>query len=153
MTHEPLDETDLAICAELSRDGRASYTDLGRRTGLSTSAVHQRVKRLEQRGVIVGYRAVVDPAAAGRALSAFVAIRPIEVSEPDDYPDRLRHISEIESCYSVAGDDSYLLHVRVAGSLELESLLTRIRQAANVSTRSTVVLSTPYEGRPPDVQQ
>ena len=67
---------------------------------------------------------------------------------PDDYPDRLRHISEIESCWSVAGDESYILKVRVGTPSDIEDLLARIRAQANVSTRTTIVLSTPYENRP-----
>ncbi|HSK57110.1 MAG TPA: Lrp/AsnC family transcriptional regulator [Jiangellales bacterium] len=146
-----MEDTDRLIVRLLADDGRMSYTDLGRATGLSTSAVHQRVRRLEQRGVIRGYRAVVDPEAAGLALTAFVSVKPIDPSEPDDAPERLRDIAEIESCYSVAGEESYLLKVRVATPGHLETLLARIRAAANVSTRTMVVLSTPYESRPPSL--
>ena len=67
-----------------------------------------------------------------------------------DYPDRLRGIREIESCWSVAGEESYILKIRVATPLALEELLARIRAAASVSTRTTIVLSTPYENRPVD---
>ena len=146
-----MEDTDRLIVRLLAEDGRMSYTDLGRATGLSTSAVHQRVRRLEQRGVIRRYAAVVDPEAAGLSLTAFVSVKPIDPSEPDDAPDRLRGIAEIESCYSVAGEESYLLKVRVATPADLETLLARIRAAANVSTRTTVVLSTPYESRPPSL--
>jgi Lrp/AsnC family transcriptional regulator, leucine-responsive regulatory protein len=146
-----VEETDRLIVRLLAEAGRMSYTDLGRATGLSTSAVHQRVRRLEQRGVIRRYAAVVDPEAAGLSLTAFVSVKPIDPSEPDDAPERLRGIAEIESCYSVAGEESYLLKVRVATPADLETLLARIRAAANVSTRTTVVLSTPYESRPPSL--
>lgn len=125
-----------------------SFTDLGRATGLSTSAVHQRVKRLEKRGIITGYRAVVDHELVGLPLTAFVSITPIDPSEADDYPERLRDIKEIESCWSVAGEESYILKVRVVKPRKLEDLLARIRSAANVSTRTTIVLSTSYEDRP-----
>jgi len=135
----------------LGRDGRMSYTDLGKSTGLSTSAVHQRVRRLEQRGVIRGYAAVVDAESVGLPLTAFISIRPIDPSAPDDAPERLRGLAEIEACHSVAGDESYILKVRVRAPSDLESLLARIRAEANVSTRTTIVLSTPYEQRPLDV--
>ena len=125
-----------------------SFTDLGKATGLSTSAVHQRVKRLEQRGLIKGYGATVDYDQVGLPLTAFISIRPIDPSQPDDSPERLSGITEIESCWSVAGDESYILKVRVAAPSDLEELLARVRAAANVSTRTTIVLSTPYEGRP-----
>ena len=92
-----------------------SFTDLGKATGLSTSAVHQRVKRLEQRGLIMGYGATVDHDQLGLPLTAFISIRPIDPSQPDDSPDRLAATSrEIESCWSVAGEESYILKVRVA---------------------------------------
>lgn len=133
----------------LTEDGRLSYTDLAERVGLSVSAVHQRVRRLEQRGVLLGYTARVSYESVGLPLTAFVAIRPLDPSQPDDAPERLSTLDQIESCYSVAGEDFYLLLVRVADPVELEKLLQQIRQAANVTTRTTVVLSTPYEGRPP----
>ena len=143
-----MEETDRTIVRLLAADGRMSFTDLGKATGLSTSAVHQRVKRLEKRGVITGYGAGVDHEELGLALTAFVSITPIDPSQPDDYPERLRDITEIESCWSVAGDESYILKVRVAKPSDLEELLARVRSVANVSTRTTIVLSTPYEGRP-----
>jgi Lrp/AsnC family transcriptional regulator, leucine-responsive regulatory protein len=146
-----VEDIDRAIVAALTVDGRLSYTDLAERVGLSVSAVHQRVRRLEQRGVIVGYAARVSFDAIGLAMTAFVAIRPLDQSQPDDAPDRLAHLPEIESCYSVAGEDFYLLKVRVGSPADLERLLQEIRKAANVTTRTTVVLSTPYEARPPRV--
>ena len=145
----PVEDLDRQIVALLAGDGRMSYTDLGRATGLSTSAVHQRVRRLEQRGVITGYAAVLDGDSVGLPLTAFVSIKPIDPSAPDDAPERLAELPEIEACHSVAGDESYILKVRVATPTDLEVLLGVIRSKANVSTRTTVVLSTPYEGRPP----
>ena len=142
-------DVDRALLAALAHDGRASYTELAERVGLSVSAVHQRVRRLEQRGVIKGYRAVLDAPSLGQGLTAFVSITPIDAGQPDDAPARLAHLSEIEACHSVAGVESYLLKVRVASPDALEALLHEIRAAANVSTRTTVVLSTFYEDRPP----
>ena len=144
-----VEEIDRAIVTALTLDGRLSYTDLAERVGLSVSAAHQRVRRLEQRGVLKGYSARVDYTALDLPLSAFVAIRPLDPSQADDAPDRLASLPEIEACYSVAGEDHYLLLVRVRGPQDLERLLQDIRSAANVATRTTVVLSTPYEGRPP----
>lgn len=143
-----VEEIDRAIVTALSTDGRLSYTDLAERVGLSVSAVHQRVRRLEQRGVIKGYAARVSYEALGLPLTAFVAIRPLDPSQPDDAPERLAGLPEIESCYSVAGEDFYLLLCRVASPVDLERLLQEIRSSANVTTRTTVVLSTPYESRP-----
>ena len=129
MSGVPLDELDRRLLSLLVEDGRRSYADLARDTGLSTSAVHQRVRRLEQRGAVTGYVARIDPAA------------------PDDAPARLAHLQAVEACHSVAGEESYILQVRVAGPAELEQLLQEVRAAAGVSTRTTVVLSTPWEGR------
>jgi Lrp/AsnC family leucine-responsive transcriptional regulator len=144
-----VEEIDRRIVTLLARDGRMSFTDLAKETGLSVSAVHQRVRRLEKRGVIRGYAALVDHDEIGLPLTAFVSIKPIDPAAPDDAPDRLSHLDTIEACYSVAGEESYILKVRVESPLALEELLQQIRAAANVSTRTTIVLSTPYEHRPP----
>lgn len=146
-----MEEIDRRIVQLLLADGRMSYTDLGKATGLSTSAAHQRVRRLEQRGVIKGYRAVVDHEAIGLPLTAFISVKPFDPAAPDDVPDRLKDLSEIESCHSVAGDENYILKVHVATPGALEGLLARVRSAANVSTRTTIVLSTPFEGRMPEL--
>ncbi len=149
MADTELEAIDRAIARELSADGRCSFTDLAERVGLSVSAVHQRVRRLEQRGVIRGYSARLNIDSVGLPLTAFISLTPTDPGAPDDYPQRLEHIHEIESCYSVAGDYSYVLLVRVGSPVLLEDLLRRIREAAKVSTKTTVVLSTPFEGRSP----
>ena len=142
-----MEDIDREILRLLLADGRMSYTDLGRSTGLSTSAVHQRVRRLEQRGVIKGYTAVVDFEAIGLPLTAFVSVTPLDPAAPDDLPDRLAHLPEIEACHSVAGSENYILKVRVPTPGALEGLLARLRGVASVSTRTTIVLSTPFEAR------
>lgn len=147
-----LEDTDGRIVGLLCRDGRMSYTDLARETGLSVSAAHQRVRRLEQRGVIRRYAAVVDPAAVGLPLTAFVALSPIDPAAPDDVPAQLADVAEVESCHSVAGTESYLLMVRVASPTALERLLAELRSRCGMATRTTVVLSTPFEGRPLPLQ-
>jgi Lrp/AsnC family leucine-responsive transcriptional regulator len=139
---------DRTIVERLAVDGRCSITELARLTGLSVSAVHQRVRRLEERGVIAAYTATIDPVAMGLPLTAFVSITPLDPAAPDDAPERLAGLSAIEACHSVAGAESYILKVRVADPMGLEVLLQQIRSQANVSTRTTVVLSTPYEHRP-----
>jgi Lrp/AsnC family leucine-responsive transcriptional regulator len=144
-----MEDIDRQIVELLCTDGRMSFTDLGKSTGLSTSAAQQRVRRLEQRGVLRGYAAVVDPEAIGLPLTAFISIKPIDAAAPDDAPEALADIGAIEACHSVAGDESYILKVRVATPGALETLLGEIRSKASVSTRTTVVLSTPFENRPP----
>jgi Lrp/AsnC family leucine-responsive transcriptional regulator len=141
-------DVDRVLLAALARDGRASYTELAEKVGLSVSAVHQRVRRLEQRGLITGYRATLDPRLLGLPLTAFVSITPIG-AQTEDPPALLAHLPAIEECHAVAGQESYILKVRVASPDALEALLREIRSTAHVSTRTTVVLSTPYEDRPP----
>jgi Lrp/AsnC family leucine-responsive transcriptional regulator len=143
-----MEALDLRILGLLARDGRMSYTDIGKETGLSTSAAQQRVRRLEARGIIRGYAARLDAAELGLGVTAFVAIKPFDPSQADDAPDRLRDIPEIISCYSVAGEPSYLLKVQVPTMSDLEAVLARIRARGKVSTHTTTVLSTPYEDRP-----
>ncbi len=147
-----LEEIDARITAVLAEDGRCSYTDLAERVGLSVSAVHQRVRRLEQRGVIRGYAARIDGEMVGLPLTAFVSLTPIDPAQDDDYPERLRQFVQIEACHSVAGVESYIVKVRVQSPAALEGLLGQIRAAANVSTRTTIVLSTPFEDRPTYVE-
>ncbi len=147
-----VEDIDRQIVSLLCRDGRISFTELSRQTGLSVSATHQRVRRLERRGVIQGYAAMIDPAGAGLPLTAFISIKPFDPAAPDDAPERLAHLPAIEACHSVAGDENYILKVRVASPSALEDLLQQIRASAGVSTRTTIVLSTPYENRPPDLE-
>jgi Lrp/AsnC family leucine-responsive transcriptional regulator len=146
-----VEEIDQMIVELLSADGRMSFTELAKQTGLSVSAAHQRVRRLERRGVITGYAALINPEDVGLPLTAFVSIKPFDPAAPDDAPQRLAHLQEIEACHSVAGEENYILKVRVASPVALEDLLQEIRTAASVSTRTTIVLSTPYENRPPAV--
>jgi len=146
-----VEEIDRKIVSLLSRNGRMSFTELARQAGLSVSAVHQRVRRLEADGVITGYVALCNADVIGLPLTAFVSIKPFDPAAPDDLPNRLSNLEAIEACHSVAGDENYILKVRVASPTALEDLLQQIRTLANVSTRTTVVLSTPYENRPPGV--
>jgi len=144
-----VEEINAAIISLLASDGRMSFTELARRTGLSVSAAQQRVRRLEERGVIKGYAAIINADEIGLPLTAFVSIKAFDPAAPDDAPERLAYLTAIEACHSVAGDESYILKVRVASPRELEDLLQEIRAAANVSTHTTIVLSTPFENRPP----
>jgi Lrp/AsnC family leucine-responsive transcriptional regulator len=144
---ESLDDIDRTLVRALVADGRARLSELAASAGLSVSAVQSRVRRLEARGVVTGYTAQINPEAVGNLLSAFVAITPLDPSQPDDAPARLEHFEAIESCQSVAGEESYILFVRVESARALEDLLQRIRTTANVRTRSTIILHTFYSGR------
>ena len=142
------DPIDAKIVQQVSLDARATLAQVSKAVGLSVSAVQTRLRRLEARGVITGYRALLDPEAVGKSLSAFIEITPLDPSQPDNAPELLEHLTEIEACHSIAGDASYILFVRVATPRDLEALIRDIRLAASVRTRTTVVLQTFYENRP-----
>jgi Lrp/AsnC family leucine-responsive transcriptional regulator len=143
-----LDARDRAIVTALQEDGRATYADVARRVGLSASSVHDRVRKLEELGVIRGYRAEIDAEAVGLFVTAIVAVMPLDPKQPDDLPDRVVEFPEVEDCLSVAGEANYILKVRTRTTSDLEDLLRRIREKAGVQTRTTVVLSIPFEDRP-----
>jgi Lrp/AsnC family leucine-responsive transcriptional regulator len=143
-----LDDRDLDILAALQEDARATYADIGRRVGLSASSVHERVRKLEGAQVIRAYRADVDPEALGLFVTALIAVTPLDPTQPDDLPDRVREFSEIEDCFSVAGESNYVLKVRTKTTSDLEELIHRLREKGEVQTRTTIVLSVPFESRP-----
>ncbi len=143
-----LDERDVAIIRALQEDARATFADIGKRAGLAPSSVHERVRRLEQAGVIRGYRAEVDPQALGLFVTALVSVTPLDPTAPDDIPERVLDLPEIEDCHSVAGTENYVLKVRTRTTADLEDFLQRLREKAVVQTRTTVVLSTSFEHRP-----
>jgi Lrp/AsnC family leucine-responsive transcriptional regulator len=143
-----LDDRDLDIVAALQDDARATYADVAARVGLSASAVHDRVRKLEHQGVIKGYAAVVDPEALGLFVTALVAASPLDPRQPDDLPERVAEFPEVEDCYSVAGETNYVLKVRTKTTSDLEELIRRLREKANVDTRTTIALSIPFERRP-----
>jgi len=107
--------------------------------------------------LIAEEQGVIDWSVAARTVSGqnvsgdLHLVKPFDTAAPDDAPERLAHLGAIEACYSVAGEENYILKVRVASPAALENLLQEIRSAAGVSTRTTIVLSTPYENRPPEL--
>jgi Lrp/AsnC family leucine-responsive transcriptional regulator len=143
-----LDDRDLDIVDALQDDARATNADVAARVGLSASAVHDRVRKLEHQGVIKGYAAVVDPEALGLFVTALVAASPLDPRQPDDLPERVAEFPEVEDCYSVAGETNYVLKVRTKTTSDLEELIRRLREKANVDTRTTIALSIPFERRP-----
>lgn len=143
-----LDDRDLDILTALQEDARATYADIGRRVGLSASSVHERVRKLEGAQVIRAYRADVDPEALGLFVTALIAVTPLDPTQPDDLPERVREFREIEDCFSVAGESNYVLKVRTKTTSDLEELIHRLREKGEVQTRTTIVLSVPFESRP-----
>lgn len=143
-----LDERDLRIVQALQRNARATFAQIGRHAGLGPSSVHERIRKLEQAGVIRGYRALVDPEALGLFVTALVSATPLDPKQPDDLPERVMEFEEVEACHSVAGAANYVLKVRTGTTSDLEDFLRRLREKAEVQTSTTVVLSTPFEHRP-----
>ena len=142
-----MDARDRKILALLQEDARLGYAEIGAKVGLAASSVHDRVRKLEKNGVIRGYRADIDHERAGFPITAIVslALRP---GSPSDVPALVAEFELVESCYSVAGDNSYALLVRAPSTKDLEELLDALRAKLEVVTRATVVLSTPFEHRP-----
>lgn len=142
-----MDAKDRQIVQLLATDGRMGFADIGRAVGLAASSVHDRVRKLERAGVIAGYRAGIDHARAGFPITAIVSLA-LTPSSPTDIPAKIAEFSLVESCYSVAGDNSYALVVRAPSTQELEALVDGLRSKLEVTTRTTIVLSIPFEHRP-----
>jgi Lrp/AsnC family transcriptional regulator, leucine-responsive regulatory protein len=144
-----LDHIDRRLVELLRTNARLSYAELARQVGLSAPAVHERVGKLEAAGVIRAYRADVEPEVIGLGVTALIGVVQASGTETEDVVDALRTLPEIESCYFLAGDESFLLQVRVGAMGELEQLIARLNRTPGVaSTRTTVALSTKWEGRP-----
>ena len=141
-----IDTLDERILSELQLNGRLTMKALAERVGLSSPAMIERVRRLEERGVLAGYRAVVDPAAIGRPLTALISID-LDRRHHDVFLNRLRSEPSVEACHRITGDHSYLVKVHVSSTEELELLVDELADAgAKCST--SIVLSTPIEGAP-----
>ena len=148
-----MESLDRTIVLALAKDSSLSLSDFAAQLDVPSSTLHQRVKKLEARGVIAGYRAEIDKRQVGLKISALVSLTPIDPAAPDDIVEKISKIAEIESCWSVAGVESYIVKVAVAEPEALEELLARIRSAANVSTKTSVILSTAFESRPPAIPE
>lgn len=140
--HQLLDATGWRILDELQRDARLSYSELGRRVKLSTPAVRERVARMEEAGVITGYRAQVDARKVGYAVSAFVRIT---VAGDERVARRLAveaaQMAEVSECHRCTGDHGFLLRVEAASVEALERLIDRLTAYGTTST--SLILSSP----------
>jgi Lrp/AsnC family leucine-responsive transcriptional regulator len=144
-----VDAIDRRIVELLHASGRISYAELARQIGLSGPAVHERVGKLESAGVIRGYQGLLDPEAVGLGVTAFIGIVQAADSEVDDIVVAMSALEEIESCYFLAGAESFLAMVRVPTIAELEHLIVRLNRIPGVAaTRTTIALSTKWESRP-----
>ncbi|MFG1881177.1 Lrp/AsnC family transcriptional regulator [Micromonospora sp. NPDC049102] len=147
-----MDAIDLTLVDLLRGNARLSYAELARQVGLSAPAVHERVGKLESSGVVLGYRADVAPEAIGLGVTALIGIVEDSGADSDDMLESLRVLPEIESCYFMAGVESFLLKARVGTIAELEQLIVRLNRTPGVaSTRTAIALSTKWENRPQPV--
>jgi Lrp/AsnC family leucine-responsive transcriptional regulator len=139
-----IDKTDWRLLAELQRDGRSSYAELARAVAMSASAVAERVRRLEEAGVIAGYRATVDPERVGLTVMAFVRLRyPTGNYRP--FHALLDSTPEIVEAHHVTGEDCFVLKVLARSMRHLEEVTGRISGLGSVTT--SVVYSSPLSGR------
>ncbi len=143
-----MDATGRRILQELQRNGRISLAELGRRVALSPPAVADRVRRLEQAGVITGYSARIDPTRLGLGVLAFIGLAPAGV-DTGTFARRARSaidLPEVLECHHVTGEDCYLLKVAVRDVLHLEALVERLSDLGQTTT--AIVLSSPLSARP-----
>lgn len=137
-----LDETDRKVLEVLSRDGRASYAEIGLLVNLSATAVKRRVDRLRERGVVRGFTVVLEPASLEWRTEAFVEVYCRERTSPEEILAALRQFPEVVAAWTVTGDADALVHLRAADTGHLEAVIERIRRERGVQrSRSQVVLS------------
>lgn len=144
-----LGTTDARILEVLQADGRIPYAELGAAVGISGPAAHERVKKLEARGLIAGYAARLNRAAVGYDVLAFAWVTQAPGTIATDLTGEFAAIAEILECHHIAGAADYLLKIRARDTRELERVIRAIQSVEHVFTTETdVVLSTAFEGRP-----
>lgn len=141
-----LDPIDHQIIGELSTDARVSFAELGRRTNLSSPAVAERVKRLEQAGVITGYHAQIDPRALGYQLTAIVRVKPA-VRQLTKIAELAADIPQVEECLRITGEDCFYIKLHLGSIEELPSVLDRFLLYGETTT--SIVNATPVARRDP----
>ncbi|HSC04014.1 MAG TPA: Lrp/AsnC family transcriptional regulator [Solirubrobacteraceae bacterium] len=141
-----LDATDRRIIGELAKNGRMPFAELGRRVSLSSPAVTERVRRLEQLGVITGYRAEIDPRALGYALTAIVRVKPA-VRQLSKIAELAADIPQIEECMRITGEDCFYMKLHLGSIEELPSVLDRFLLYGETTT--SIVNATPVPRRDP----
>ena len=142
-----IDETDRRILAILQEDARTPNAEIARRVGMAPSAIFERIRKLEERGVVLGYEARLNPGAFGLGLVAFVFVRLEGLAADGVAERRLAEMPEVQEVHHIAGEDCFLVKVRVADAEALRRLLReRIGGIPGVhSTRTTIVLGTVKE--------
>jgi Lrp/AsnC family leucine-responsive transcriptional regulator len=146
---ERISTNEARILEVLQRDGRRPYADLGADVGMSGPSAHERVKKLEGRGVITGYGAIVDPRAVGYDVLAFSWITQAPGTVANDLTESFAAIPEIEECHHISGEADYLIKVRARDTRDLERILRRVQSTPDVfQTETDVVFSSGFERRP-----
>lgn len=144
-----LDRIDVRLVELLQEDGRRPYAELGAEVGISGPAAHERVKKLEARGVITGYGARVSPEAVGLAVLAFTWVTQAPGTVVTDLTGDFGGIPEIEECHHVTGEADYLLKIRARDTRDLERVIRVVQATRHVfSTETDVVFSSAFERRP-----
>jgi Lrp/AsnC family transcriptional regulator, leucine-responsive regulatory protein len=144
-----ISEMDARILEILQVDGRKPYAEVGSAVGISGPSAHERIKKLEARGVITGYAARVDPAAVGLGVLAFAWITQAPGTTRTDLTGDFATIPEIEECHHIAGEADYLLKIRARDTRDLERVVHDIQSTRHVFTTETdVVFSSAFERRP-----
>jgi Lrp/AsnC family transcriptional regulator, leucine-responsive regulatory protein len=144
-----LNATDARILDILQRDGRRPYAELGAELGMSGPSAHERVKKLEARGVITGYAAVVDPAAVGIGVLGFSWITQAPGTAATDLTEDFAAIPEIDECHHISGEADYLIKIRARDTRDFERVLRLVQATRHVFTTQTdIVLSSGFERRP-----
>lgn len=140
-----MNEVDRLLLDLLQRDSTLSYAELGRRVGLSSSAVNERLKKLERAGAIRSWSIVVDPRAADVSLCVFMLV--LLEGNDDEFISRMRALPEVQECHHITGEFSYILKIRVRGTAELEEFLMRKLKSIRgfARTHTMVVLSSVKE--------
>lgn len=145
-----MDDVDRTLLDALRANARATYAELARLVGLSAPAVHERVAKLENSGVITGYHAAIAPESLGYGMNALVGLFMSDSADTDDVAARLSEIPAIEHCWFVAGEETFVVKVRVADVHGLELAIRELNAIRGVArTRTSVVLSTKFEDRVP----
>jgi DNA-binding Lrp family transcriptional regulator len=140
MPRPPLDAVDHQILELLVDDGRRSASELGRQVGLSPAAAKRRIDRLEQLGVIRGYRAVLDYARLGSEIEAFVELRFAGATQVDDIERAVSGLGEVVEAFTTAGDPDAIVRVRVSDLDHLKRVVDRIRRTGKVTGTKTLIV-------------
>lgn len=142
-----MDQIDLSIISELMPQGRLTWAELAQRVGLSAPGLMDRIRRLEEKKIIQGYRAIIDPQSLGLTITAFVSLSLEKPNQKTAFLKRIRQLPEVQECHAVAGDEDYLIKLRCLNTKHLEQVVSLgLKSLPGVTrTRTTIVMGTEKE--------